>query len=141
MEIVHGDVEIDVAAGGFNSENHGFGIGAATEALFAHVNFGWIDLEAKALVVEKGDAVADDHVGELADGFANHLLAFGQSGAGKLAGDAHGDVGSEIEDDTAFNVALDGDESGDTLAAIGVLVHGKVGDLGGSLQGFRKDGV
>jgi len=43
------------------------------------------------------------HVGEFADGFADDLLAFGQGFAGELAGDAHGDVGSEIEDDAAFD--------------------------------------
>src|SRR5882762_6047452 len=123
MEVVHSDVEIDFAARGFDAEDHGFGVGAAAEALLAYVNFRRKNFEAEPLVVEKRDAVADDHIGEFADGFADDLLALGQGFAGELAGDAHGDVRGQIEDDAALDVALDGDEGSDAFAAIGVLVH------------------
>src|SRR5215470_163117 len=117
VEIVHGDVEIDFATGSLDAENHGFGVYAAGEAGFAHVNFRRKDLEAKTLVVEQGDAVADDHVGEFADRFANSLFALREFGAGKLAGNAHGDLGCEVENHAPFDVALDGNERGDALAA------------------------
>src|SRR5215472_9113306 len=133
MEIVHGDVEIDFAAGRFNTKDHGFSVHAAGKAGFAHVNLRREDLETKTLVVKKRDAVADDHVGEFADGFTNGLLALRQFRAGQLARHAHGDVRSEIQNDAAFDVALDGDQRGDAFAAIGILVHGKVTDPCGGL--------
>src|SRR5208282_2176044 len=95
MEIVHGDVNVNFAAGRFDAEDHGFGINAARKPFLVHVDFRRKYLEA------------DD------------LVAFGKFGPGKLAGNAHGNVGSEIEDHTAFDVTLDGYESGHTLAAIG----------------------
>ena len=91
MEIVHGDVDIDFAAGCFDAKNHGLGIHAARETFFVHVDFGRKDLETEALVVEQRDGIADDHVGELTDSFANNLLAFREFRTGKLAGDTHGD--------------------------------------------------
>src|SRR5215475_12067663 len=107
MEIVHGDVEKDLAAGRFNAKDHGFGVHAAGEAGFAHVNFRRKHLEPEALIVEQRDAVADDHVGEFADGFANSLFALREFGASKLAGHAHRDVRSEVKNHAALDVALD----------------------------------
>jgi len=103
-------------------------------------SFMWIsggkNLETEALVVEERDGIADDHVGEFTDGFANDLLAFRELRTSKLAGNAHGDFRREIKDDAALDITLDGDKSGNALAAIGVLVHGKVGDFRGRLQRF-----
>jgi hypothetical protein len=63
MEIVHGNVEIGLAAGGFDGDDHGFGVLAAGKAFFVHVHFGREDFEAKALVVKKSYGIADHHVG------------------------------------------------------------------------------
>jgi len=122
-------------------QDHGLSIHAARKSLLVHMDFGRKNLEAETLVIEKRDGIADDHVGEFADGLTNDLLAFREFRTGKLAGHAHGHFGREIEDDAALDVALDGDESGDTLAAISVLVHGEVGDFRGRLQRFGEHGI
>ena len=141
VSIEHRDVEIGEAAGSFYGDDHRFRVGAAREAFFIHVNFRRIDLETKTLVVEKRDGIADDHVGEFADRFANDLVAFLNFASREMAGHFHGDFRRKIENDAAFDIALDGDKSGDAFAAIGVLVHGKVENFGRRLNKFGKDGV
>src|SRR5208282_2467968 len=52
MEVAHGDVDIDFAAGSFDAEDHGLSIHAARKAFLVHMDFGRKDLEAEALVIE-----------------------------------------------------------------------------------------
>ena len=87
----------------------------------------------KALVVEQRDGIADDHVGELANGFAHDLLAGFYGSACEDAGDLHGNFGRNVENHAAFNVAFDADERGHALAAVGVFVHLNVDDFRGPL--------
>src|ERR1700722_2510118 len=78
MQILHGDVEIDLAAGRFDANHHGFGIGAS----------------AKALLVQQGHGVSDDHVREFANGFACDLLGALYRAARKMTGNLQGHFGS-----------------------------------------------
>lgn len=58
MEVVHGDIEIDLAAGGFDTDDHGFGIHGAGEAFFIGMNFrGGSDICTDTNCVFKGDPV------------------------------------------------------------------------------------
>src|SRR4030095_7316809 len=73
-QVVHGDIEKDVATGGFDVQNHGFGVLRTSESFVAGMNFRRKNLESVALIVEQGNRVSDDHVGEFADRFARGLL-------------------------------------------------------------------
>jgi hypothetical protein len=54
---------------------------------------------------------------------------------------ADGHFRGKIEDDAAFDIALNQNERGDALAAIGVLVHRQIDNLCRSLQGLRKNRI
>src|SRR6266436_6691183 len=74
-QIVHRDVEINLAAGRLDANDHGFGVRASFQAFLVHVNFRRKNFESETAVVEQSDRVSDDHVGELANRFAHHLIA------------------------------------------------------------------
>src|SRR5690348_13469953 len=95
-QVVHCDIEINLAARSLDADHHGFGVAAAREALIVDVNFGGKDFEAKALVIEQGYGISDDHVGQLADGFASELLGSFDRAACEVAGDFYGDFGGEV---------------------------------------------
>ena len=113
----------------------------AGETFVLHVNFWREHFEAKTLVVEQRDGIADDHVGEFADGFARDLFAFVDGAAGEMAGNFVSDFGSDVEDDAAFDVALEENVRGDAFAAIGLFVHREIVDLRRRLEHFGEDGV
>src|SRR5262249_42175079 len=117
-QVVHGDVEVDFAAVGFDGQYHRFGVAGTFEAFVAGVNFGRKDLEGVALVVEKSDGISNHHVGELTNRFAGDLVV-GGAGAGEDGGNSEGDLRREVEDDAAFDVSLDGVERGNSLPAVG----------------------
>ena len=106
MQIVHGDVDVNLATRRLDAQDHGFGIGVTGKPLFAHVNFGRKDLEAKALIIEKRDRIADDHIGELTHGLANNLLALRNGRTGEMSRNADGHFRGQIEDDAAFDIAF-----------------------------------
>src|SRR5205823_2539441 len=141
VQIAHGDVEENVATRRLNANDKRFGVRAAGKAGFVHVHFGRKHFEMKALVVEQRDGIADDHVGELANGFAHDLLAGFHLRACEDAGDLHGDFGRNVENHAAFNVAFDANQRGHALAAVGVFVHLDVDDFCGPLQGLGKNRV
>src|SRR5271165_3972107 len=97
MQIVHGDVKVDLPARSLYTNNHCFGFRVATKTLLAHVNFRWKHLKAETLVVEQRNGIADDHVGQFANRLAYHLFAFRKRAAGKVARYAHGHFRSQIE--------------------------------------------
>src|SRR5262249_31780333 len=111
------------------------------EAFVINVNFRRKYLEAITLVIQQRDRVADDHVRELADGFANDLIARGDFGSSQDTRNANSDFWREVQDDAALNVALDRDEGGDTFAAIGVLFHRKIADLSWPVQRFGENRI
>src|SRR5258708_19292878 len=106
MQIMHGDVEKDFATRRFHTNDHGLSLFAAAQALIVHVNFRGKHFEVKALIVEERHGIADDHVGKLANRFADNLLALGNLLTREVAVNLDGDFGRKIEDDTALNVAL-----------------------------------
>src|SRR5271168_5183683 len=144
MQVVHGNIQIDLTARGFEAQNQGLGIHAVGQTLFVDVNFRWKHLEMEALVVEQGDGVTDNHVSEFADRLANHLVGGLDLHARQLTGDLDGDFRRKVEDDAAFDVSLDGDQGSDALAAISILIHRKIADFSWRLQGlgeYRVRGV
>ena len=84
--------------------------------------------EMKALVIERGDGVADDLVGQLAHRLLHQGIRLRNFGAGKLAGHAHRGCGIEIEDNATFDIAGEPYQGGDALAAVGFLFHAEIPD-------------
>jgi hypothetical protein len=140
-QIVHGDVEKDIPAGCFNSQNHCFGIVAATESLFIHVDFRGENLESETLVVEKGDGISDDHVREFANGFTYNLIARGNLRPCKLTCNSNGNFGSKIQNDPAFDVSLDSYKRSNAFTAIGILFHAEISNFCRSTQGLSENRV
>src|SRR6266436_107637 len=141
MQIVHGNIQVDLSAGRFDADHQRFRVGAACQARFIHVDFWRKHFKMKSLVVEQRHRIADDHVRHFANRFFHHLLAGFNFRACKLAGHFHRHFLREVENHAAFNIALDGDERGDTFAAIGILVHREVHDIRGRLQRLRENRV
>src|SRR6266700_367155 len=141
MEIVHGDVQVNLSAGRLDANHKAFGVGAARQPRFVHVDFRRKHCKMKSLVVQQRHRSTDDHVRHFANPFFHHLLAGFDFRACKLAGHFHRHFLREIENHASFNIALDGDQRGDTFAAIGILIHREVHDIRGRLQRLRKNGI
>src|SRR5262249_35371452 len=138
---MHGDVQEDRATRSLDGKNQRFCVSGSGEALVVHVNLWRKDLEAKALVVEQGYGISDDHVGEFADRLANGLLAIAHFSAREFGGDSRGNFRREIEDDAALDIAFDSDQRGDSLPTVGFFLHREVSNRRWTLQGLRKDSV
>src|SRR5271169_3498139 len=87
VEIVHGDIDVDLPTRRLDTQDHGFGVDVAGEPFFAHMNFRRKYLEAEALIVQQRNRVADDHVCQFTYVFANDLLALLDRRARQLRGD------------------------------------------------------
>src|SRR5260370_36906271 len=66
VQIVHGNIQVDVPARRLHTNDQRFGIGAASQPRFVHVNFCRKHFEMKSLVVQQRHGLADDRVGRLA---------------------------------------------------------------------------
>src|SRR5271168_4292607 len=105
------------------------------------MQFRRMDLETEPLIVQGSDGVANDEVGEFEDSLFHDTLCKLNGFARQRGGDGHGGVRVEVENDSSFDVSLDHDEGGYALAAINLLFHIDVTDLGGTLERFRQDSV
>src|SRR5713101_6342900 len=141
MQIVHGDIQVNLSARRLDANHKSFGVGAACQSRFVHVDFRGKHFEMKSLVVEQRHRIAYDHVRHFANRFFHHLLAGFDFRACKLTGHFHRHFLREVENHAAFNIALDGDERRDTFATIGILVHREVHDIRGRLQRLRENRV
>src|SRR5260370_11603256 len=102
MQIMHGNVEKDFATRRLHADDHGLSLFAAAQALIVYVNFRRKHFEVKALIVEERHGIADDHVGKLANRFADNWLALGNVLTREVAGNLDGDFGRKIEHDAAL---------------------------------------
>src|SRR6267143_4716943 len=141
VQIVHGDVQVHVAARRLDANHQRFGVRAAAQPRFVHVNFRRKHFEVKSLVVQQRHGISDDHVRHFANGFTHHLLARFHFRARQQTGHLHGHFGRQVENHAAFNVSLDGDERGNAFAPVRVLIHRKVNDFRRRLQRFGKNRV
>src|SRR5258708_1584730 len=141
MQVVHGNVQVNFSAGRLDANHQSFRVRAARQPCFVHVDFRRKHFKMKSLVVQQRHRIADDHVGHLTNRFFHHLLSGFDFRACKLAGHFHRHFLREIENHASFNIALDGDQRGDTFAAIGILIHREVHDIRGRLQRLRKNRI
>ena len=95
----------------------------------------------EALVVERGNSVADNLVREFEDGFLDQRVRLGQFGARVVAGHLDRRLRFKVQYDPAFDVPGQRDHAGHALAAVGVFFHGEVAHLGRALQPLRQHGV
>src|SRR6266581_5997888 len=75
VQIVHGNVQINVAARRLDTNYQRFRIRAARQTRFVHVNFRRKHFEMKSLIVQQRHRVSDDHVRHFANRFPYHLVA------------------------------------------------------------------
>src|ERR1035438_4443852 len=79
----------DFSAGSIEAHHHRFGVFTAFAALLGSVQ-GWgTNMKVKSLVVERGDSVANDLVGQLTDRFAYQIVALGDFDARQKSGELH----------------------------------------------------
>ena len=133
-QVVHGNVQIDVPAGGFDCQDHSFRIARPRESLIVHVNLWRKNFEAVALIVQQRHGISDDHIRELTDRLANDLLAIRYLCTGKNCSNLQRDFRSEIENDATLDIPLDDDQRGNTLPVIGSLFHQEVANHRWTLQ-------
>ena len=87
LVIAQRDIHEDISAGGLEADHQRFCVFTGFVALLGGVQERWMNAEMKSLVVERGDGVADDLVGQFKDRFLDQLIGFGQFGARIVAGD------------------------------------------------------
>jgi len=105
-EVVHGNVQKNVAAGRFDRQHHGFSVARTRQALVVHVNFRGKHLEAVALIVQQRNGISDDHVGQFADRFANSLFVVDNFRSGKNGGNFQGYVRLQVEESDSQSIAV-----------------------------------
>lgn len=88
--VAHGDVDENAAGGGIEIHGHGLGFLSAAHGLALGVEFGRMNLELVAAIVEQRDSIADDHVGKLADGLTDNLLGCVDFASSESGSDADG---------------------------------------------------
>src|ERR1035437_2427561 len=123
----------DIAEGGFEADNQRFRVFAGLVALLSSEKERGMYAEMKALVVERRDGVTHDLVRKFEDGFLDQRVRLGQFGTGVVAGDLDCRLRFEVEYDPALYATRQRYHARHTLAAIGILFHGKVRHLGGAL--------
>src|SRR5260370_7356405 len=74
MQIVHRNVQVNVPAGRLDTNDQRFGIGAASQPRFIHVNFRRKHFEMKSLIVQQRHGIPDDHFRHLPHLFPPPLL-------------------------------------------------------------------
>src|SRR6266446_1981854 len=141
MQIVHRNIQINVAARRRDADHQRFGVRAARQTRFVHVNFWRKHFEMKALVVQQRHRIPDDHVRHLANRFPHHLVARFHFCPREQARHLHRHVRRQIENHAPFNVSLDGDQRGNALAAIRFLLHFQVHDFRRRLQRLRENRI
>src|SRR5713226_5584851 len=72
MQIVHGDIQVNLSARCLDANHKSFGVGAACQSRFIHVDFWRKHFKMKSLVVEQRHGIADDHVRHFANRFFHH---------------------------------------------------------------------
>ena len=97
--------------------------------------------EMKALVIQDGDGISGDLIGQFTNRFPHQIIGLGEFGAGEMAGYAHCGLGIEIEDDSTLDVTGKRDQRGHTFAPVGFLLHAEVPNGHGRLQALGQDGV
>src|SRR5882762_6293448 len=141
MQIVHRNVQVNVAARRLDADHHRFRLGAAGQPRFVHVNFRRKHFEMKSLIVQQRHGIPDDHVRHLANRLPDHLLARLNFRPRELARHLYRHFRREVENHAPLDVSLDGNERRDTLAAIRLFVHFQVHDFRRRLQRLREDRV
>src|SRR6266446_2631934 len=139
--VAKSDVHEHAAAGGFETNYQGFGVFTAGGAVFGSVQNGGMYAEMETLVIQGGDGVSGDLIGQLANRFPDQVVGLGQFGSGKATGDSHGCFGVEIEDNSAFDVSGERDDGGHALAPVGLLLHAEVPNRHWGLQALCQDGI
>src|SRR4051812_3745593 len=139
--VAHGDVHVDVSVRSLEAEHERFGVFAGLDALLFGVQLRRRDLEAEAEIIERGDSIADHQVREFEDGLCDDALRFLYRTSGKSRGDLGRGRRFNVEDDSPFDVAQDGDDGSNTFATISLFLHVDVGDLGRRLQCLCEHGV
>src|SRR5580700_463820 len=72
--VTQGHIHEYVSAGGIETHNQGFGIFTTPASLLRSMLGRRTNMEVKSLIVERSNSVANDLVGQLADGLANQLF-------------------------------------------------------------------
>src|SRR6266536_493399 len=139
--VLEGDVHHHAAGGRLKVHDQRLDVLRAAEAGDGGVVDWRMDPEAEALIVEAGDGVADDHVGQLGDALANELRIGFELHAGQRTGDLHGGGVVHVEDDAALDVPGDLDHGRGGAARIRLLLHRDVGDIDGAGEGLREHGI
>ncbi len=71
--IAQGNIHKDIAAGGFEADDEGFGILATLRSIFS-VEDGGMHAEVEALIVKRGNGISGDLICQLAYGFPHQRV-------------------------------------------------------------------
>jgi len=99
-------------------------------------------VEVKAFVIEGGDGVANDLVGEFADRFARQsLIGLGDFNSGQTAGELQCCPKLDIKNDPPFDLAREANFGSDSVPPVRLFFHSQVLDENGRPQPLRQNGV
>src|SRR5260370_29478387 len=87
--IAQSHIHEDVSAGSAETHHQGFCVFTAFAALLGSVQGWWTNVKVESLIVECGDGVANDLVGQLTDRLAHQIVALGYFDSGQAGGKLH----------------------------------------------------
>src|SRR6202521_6393397 len=139
--MAQGHIHEDVSAGRVEAHHKRFSVFTAYAALLGRVQGWWTNVKVESLVVERGDGVANDLVGQLTDCLAYQIVGLGYFDAGQTGGELHRRSQVDIKNDPPFDLARQANLGRDPFAPVRLFFHAQVLDGNGRLQPLREDGV
>src|ERR1700687_3957013 len=134
-------VHEDVSAGSAEAHHQSFSVFTAFAALLGSVQGWWTNVKMESLVVERGDGVANDLVGQFTDRLAYQIVGLGYFNAGQTGGELHRRSQVDIKNNSPFNLAREANLGSDPFPPVRLFFHAQVLDGNGRLQPLRKDRV
>ena len=108
------------------------------QSLGGEMHFGRQHFEVEALIVERGDGIANHLVGKFQNRFFRHVVPSRDFCAAEGAGQIGGGCGSQVENDPAFNIAGEGDLRRYAAALIRILRHEDFAHTGAATQALSQ---
>src|SRR3981081_4935284 len=84
--VAQGHIHENASAGSIEAHYQGFSVFTALAALLGRVQGWWPNVKMESLIVERGDGVANDLIGQLTDRLAHQIVALGYFDAGETGG-------------------------------------------------------
>ena len=137
MLIANGDVQVDSAFRRLKPQHDRFRVGRPLQSGVHRINFGRMDSEFEAIVIQLCYGIPNHHVSQLANRLARRFFRKAVRCARNIGSRLLCRGHLHVENDAPFDLAANSDQSGDACSFIVSFFHGDIGNFRGASHGFR----